>query len=77
MFVPSRQTLLPTAVCKPAKMTVESASVVKVTPVVPVGANVTPLLKVVVAFTLSVSADVSPSTVEPLAVSVLLVLLHR
>ena len=65
-----RELTVPPAACSPLKTKNESASVVTVTSVVPVGAKVTPLLKVVVAFTLSVSADASPSTVEPLAVSV-------
>ena len=70
MLLPSRQTLLPMAVCKPAKMTVESASVVKVTSVVPVGENATPLVKVAVALTSKVSDEASPSVILPLAVSV-------
>ena len=48
---------------------VESASVVKVISVASAGAKVTPLLNVAVAFTPSVSADVSPKVMFPLAVN--------
>ena len=64
-----RELTVPPAACSPLKTKNESASVVTVTSVVPVGAKVTPLLNVAVAFTPRMSEEASPSVTLPLAES--------
>ena len=61
--------MFPAAACNPAKITVESASVLNVISVVPDGVKVTSLLNVVVALMPSVSTAELPSVVSPFAVS--------